>query len=405
MRVILVGLGIGGSALALALQKLGIDYLALEQAPALGEVGAGLQLSPNAVRVLEYLDLGDRLKSFCVEPGAHVFADGITGEVLLQTPLKPKVEAFFGAPYYHAHRADLLAALTEPIDRDHIRLGAQVTGIEHDPAGVAVTLADGRREAGDVLIGADGIHSLVREQVFRPDPPRETGCVAWRGLIPVSFAKELGLARNSHVFVGPHRSVVMYYVRAGDLFNWVGIGPYNSNARESWSQRGSNDAALAEYTGWSEMILKLIAGTESLFMTSLQDREPLETWVDGRVALMGDAAHAMMPFHAQGAGQSIEDAWVLARCLRDGEADIPAALLKYEDLRRDRANLVQHQSRGAEHMFHMSDQEEIAHRNARFAKLQSTAQDGFPSGQRWLYAYDAEKAVTGEDYEWRALKW
>ena len=140
-------------------------------------------------------------------------------------------------------------------------------------------------------------------------------------------------------------------------------------------------------------------------MTALIDRNPLDRWVEGHIALMGDAAHAMVPYHAQGAAQSIEDAWVLGRCLTDSAGDIPAALEKYQDLRLRRANRVQAQSRAAEHMFHMHEPEEIARRNARFAKTQAGAQDGFPTGQRWLFSYDAEKAVQGTDDTWRALNW
>ncbi len=405
MRVIVAGMGIGGAAAALALEKLGVDHLVLEQAPELGEVGAGLQLSPNAVRVLERLDLVRPLKSFCVEPEAHVFADGLTSGHLLRTPLMPKVRDTFGAAYYHAHRADLLDALTGSVRQARYRLGARIVDVSQIAGAVTLKLADGRVETCDALIAADGIHSTVREQIFKPDRPRDTGCVAWRGLVPTEDARKLGFNRSSHVWMGPERSVVMYYVRGEELFNWVGIGPFNANAEESWSAKGSTEAALAEYDGWHRRILDLIACTDSLFMTSLYDREPLDRWVDGRIALMGDAAHAMMPFHAQGAGQSIEDAWVLARVLQESAGDVPGALKKYQDLRLNRANLVQQQSRNAEHLFHMSAPEDMARRNDRFRRLEEEARDGFPSGQRWLFAYDAELAVTGKDDDWRAMTW
>ncbi len=405
MRVIIVGCGIGGATAALALQKAGIEHVVLEQAAELKEVGAGLQLSPNAVRVLEWVGLSDELAKIGAVPQAHLFIDGLSGETLLQTPLMPKVRDFFGAPYYHAHRAELLDILTGATTERQLRLNAEVTSISQNADGVRVTLADGSEEHGDVLIGADGVHSVVREQVFKPDPPRNTGCAAWRGLVPPDVARDLGFERNAYAYMAPHRCAVLYYVSGGEMFNWVGIGPHSENARESWSQRGSNDAALAEYAGWLPQVRDIIAETENLFMTSMRDREPLEKWADGRIALLGDAAHAMLPYHAQGAGQSIEDAWVLARCIEMGASDIPAALLKYQNLRIERANKVQMQSRQAEHMFQMSDADEIAQRNARFAKHQDSAPDGFPIGQRWLYSYDAEKAVTGTDEEWQALSW
>ena len=405
MHVILIGCGIAGAALSLTLKRAGISHLVLEQASKLSEVGAGLQQSPNSIRVLEYLGLKDELARIGVPPAAHLFKDYKTGEVYLKTPLMPKVEEYFGAPYYHVHRADLLDIMVGAMDPSNVRLNCKVVDVKENNDGVEVHLSDGTVEKGDVLIGSDGLHSMVREKFFAPEKPRPSGCVAWRGLVPVDVARKLGFEQNSYVWMGPHRSAVLYYVCGGDLFNWVGIGPYNDNAKESWSQTGSRDAALNEYDGWNEQIRELIAGTESLFMTNMIDREPLDRWVTDRVALMGDAAHAMMPYHAQGAGQSIEDAWVLGRSLEMAEGNIPAALKKYEGLRLDRANRVLLQSRAAENLFHMSDPEEVSRRNARFARHQQEDQDGFPVGQRWLYSYDAEKAVMGTDDEWRELSW
>ena len=312
----------------------------------------------------------------------------------MKTPLMPKAQEIFGAPYYHAHRADLLAELVNRMDPKCVRLNTAVESVEQTSDTVTVRLKGGGAETGDVLIGADGIHSLVREQVFKPDPPRESGCVAWRGLVPVKAAQALGFERNSYIWMAPDRSMVLYYVRGGEVFNWVGIGPFNAKARESWLAKGSKAAALQEYAGWHSQITDLINGTDALFMTALNDRDPLESWVAGRIGLMGDAAHAMMPFHAQGAAQSIEDSWVLTRCLEEAtEGEVPAALKRYEALRLTRANRVQQQSRAAEHLFHMTEPDEIARRNVRFARYETSSQEGFPPGQQWLFSYDAEKAV------------
>lgn len=405
MRVLIVGCGIGGATASLALDTAGIDHLVLEQADELTEVGAGLQLSPNAVRVLEWVGVGDELAQIGVAPGAHVFLDGLTGEVLLRTPLMPEVAKAFGAPYYHAHRAQLLDVLTGAMGEGRVRLGARVDTIASDPDGVRVTLADGTVEEGDVLIGADGVHSVVRQARFDPDPPRNAGCVAWRGVVDASVARSLGFEQNALAYMGPHRCAVLYYVGGGELFNWVGIGPHREHAAESWSQEGSVEAALAEYQGWRPEIRAVMAETEHLFMTSMLDREPLGSWVSGRVALLGDAAHAMLPYHAQGAGQSIEDAWVLARCLQLGPDDPARALLRYQGLRLERANTVQGQSRQFQATWELSDPDEIAARNARFARHQERAAREFPTAQQWLYGYDAEKAVLGTDQEWQARHW
>ena len=404
-RIIIIGLGIGGASTALALEKAGLDYLILEQASQLGEVGAGLQMSPNASRIMDWLGLADELKTIAVEPQAHLFLDGLSAKVLMQTPLMPEVQSAFGAPYYHVHRADLLRLLTSHVDMQRVRLSTQVRAVRQTDHRVYVELTDDETLEADVVIGADGIRSVIRQQVFNPAPPAPSGCIAWRALVPVDKARELGFERNSYVWMGPQRSVVMYYVRAGELFNWVGITPYDGQREESWSAQAPREAALGQYAGWHEQVTSLIDASQSLFVTAISDRAPLDNWVNGRIALMGDAAHAMLPFHAQGAVQSIEDAWVLARCLQRGRDNLPTALLRYEQLRRDRATRVQQQSRAAEHTFHMSDANELKARNARFEQMQAKAANGFPRGQQWLFSYDAEQAVLGQDQAWQSLSW
>jgi salicylate hydroxylase len=408
MRVIVTGAGIGGSVLALALEKAGMDYLVLEQAPALTEVGAGIQLSPNGVRILDWLGLSDALAEFCVEPEAHQLKDWQSGEIVLETPLRALVRERFGAPYYHAHRADVIAALAARLNPGRLRLNAAVVSVSQDGGGVTVTLADGARESGDVLIGADGIHSLVRNQVFNPEPPRPSGYVAWRGMLPAARLAHLGIERQSVAVMGPRLSIVFYYVSGGANLNWVAIGAGDDALRESWSQTASLDDIRESFSGWYDIPRHLIEGTEQLFATALHDREPLPTWVDGRIALMGDAAHAMLPYHAQGAVQSIEDAWVLARCLQMAvetpNPDPGAALLQYQGLRKDRAQRLQLHSRNAERWYHLDDADEIARRNARLAAHGKNSESGLTPQQIWLFSYDAEKAVLGSDDDWRALR-
>jgi salicylate hydroxylase len=405
MRVVIVGGGIGGVTAALALRHHGIDYVVLEQAKALTDVGAGLQLSPNGVRVLDWLGLRQKLAEFCVEPLAHRFQDWRTGEVLLTLPLAPDVEAAYGYPYYHAHRRDLLGALVERLGGDRLRLEAKVLSVTQSDGGVEACLADDSIEKGDVLIGADGIHSLVRDQVIAPDRPRFAGYSAWRGLVPAETARPLGIERYACVWLGHGRSVVIYYVSAGRTVNWVSIGRSPGAERESWSAVGRREDAIAEHAGWHPQVLDLVALTEQSLITRLYDREPLERWVAGRIALLGDAAHAMLPYHAQGAVQSIEDAWVLASCLSRAGSDAPAALRRYEGLRLGRTAQVQQQSRAAQQWYHVADPAEVEKRNARFRRTQAASANGFSSGQDWLYAYDAEKAARGEDADWQRTSW
>ena len=414
MKIIVIGAGIGGSALALALEKAGMDYLVLEQAPELTEVGAGIQLSPNGVRILNWLGLEDDLARFGVQPGGHELKDWQSGETVLRTPLHPLVEQSFGARYYHAHRADVIDALARRLNPERLRLNAKVVSLGQDSAqdggGVTVTLEDGTRESGDVLIGADGIHSLVRNQVFNPEAPRPSGYVAWRGMVPAERAAHLNIERQSFAVMGPRLSIVFYYVSGGDKVNWVAIGAGDDELRESWSQTASKSDVQRSFAGWYPQARGLVDLTDELFVTALHDREPLPNWVDGRIALMGDAAHAMLPYHAQGAVQSIEDAWVLARCLQLGQeiegGDPGAALLKYQGLRKDRAQRLQRHSRNAERWYHLDDAEEVARRNARLARHARNGAEGggVTPQQAWLYSYDAEKAALGTDDDWRALR-
>lgn len=405
MRVIIAGGGVAGLALALALRRQDIDYVVLEQAPGFEAVGAGIQLSPNATRTLGYLGLGDKLDKFAVRPGSHRFVAWDDGRTLLQTPLGSAVEDAFGSPYMHAHRADLLDAILETVGDDpRIRLNAKVQEVGEDGASAWAILESGERVVGDVLIAADGVRSPIREQLFTPEPPRFSGCMAWRGLTSAEAARDLGLAHNSYIWMGPERSMVVYYVSGGSLINWIAIGPSDGDTAESWTSQGTTEAALQEFDGWHPTVRGLIELSEPPFKWALYDRPALDEWVTGRIALIGDSAHAMLPYHAQGAAQSIEDAWVLARRLALA-ADIDAALASYAALRRERTTQVQGASRAAQDLFHLSEPEALERRNRRFAKMQENIGDGFPPGQEWLFSYDAEQAAQGEDAEWRKLAW
>ena len=402
MKVIVIGAGIGGSALALALRQLNIDHVLIEQAPAFGDVGAGIQLSPNGVRVLTRLGLGNALAEFCTEPDFHKYSVWDTGETLLRTALMPRVRDTYGFAYYHAYRPDLIAALTNELSDTQLRMDTLVTDVGQDAAGVWAECADGTRIEGDVLIGADGIHSRVREQVFRPDPPRASGYVTWRGVVDSTAIADLNIPVSAYVDMGPRLSFVYYYVSAGSKLNWLALGKTEDPTRESWSQTASKADVLAAFDGWYERPRRVIEATEQPFVTALYDRQPLERWVDGRIALLGDAAHAMLPYHAQGAVQSIEDAWVLARSL-EREPAPEAALARYQELRFERANLMVQQSRNAQGWYHVDDPAEVAARNERFRRNNDRFGGDFSPQQHWLYSYDADRAALGTDDDWRAL--
>ena len=404
MRVIIVGAGIGGSALALSLERLGIDYIMLEQASAFEEFGAGIQLSPNGVRILERLGIGEPLASFSTEPDFHKYTVWDTGEIVLTTPLKPKVRETYGHAYFHAHRADLIDALTAGLNVGRVRMNARVASVAQDADAVTVTLDDGEVLSGDVLVGADGIHSTVRNQVFVPDEPRPSGYVSWRGIARAETISNLEIPVSAYVDMGPRLSFVYYFVSGGRRLNWLALGQTNDPKRESWSQTATRDEVISAFDGWYDRPRQVIEATEDIFVTALHDREPLKAWVAGRIALMGDAAHAMLPYHAQGAVQSLEDAWVLAKTLYLHGNDPAAALKQYESLRFDRANLMVQQSRNAEGWYHVDSPAEIEARNARFRKTSKKLQGGFSPQQHWLYSYDADMAAEGTDHAWRELR-
>jgi salicylate hydroxylase len=396
LKVLIAGGGIGGITATMALRRRGIEAVLFEQADAFRQVGAGIQVSANAVRVLRGLDLADALARVAVYPEARDYRAWDTGERLFWTPLGARAEARFGAPYYHVHRADLLDVLLSGLGDAHCHLNARVARFEQDANGVAVTLADGRAFAGDVLIGADGIHSTVRAQLFGAEHPRYTGNVAWRGLVPAEHVAHLGLERVTGVWIGPNRSIVQYYVASARTFNWIGISRSAEPGRESWLAEGKIEDALADYAGWHATIRAVIGATPRVLRQALYDREPLPDWRVGRVALLGDAAHPMLPFYAQGAAQSIEDAAIIAGCLAQAPQDPPAALARYVRLRQPRTAWMQALSRREEELYQMTDAAAIAVRNARMSKNRMPESATFPPEQERLYSYDAE-AVLRED--------
>lgn len=393
MRILVVGGGIGGLTLALALRQAGLDGRVYEQAGRLREVGAGLTMAPNAVKVLHRLGLAEALHDVATLPHARDVRDWQSGEVLAQIPLRDTATARWGAPYYMMHRADLHNALRRRLGDEYITLGARCVSVDQDAEQVTACFADGRRVTGDLLIGADGIHSVVREYVAGADRPTWCRQVAWRGLAPASVGREVGLEPNHHLYWGPGKVFVTYYVSAGRLVNWVGVVQSDDDwQEESWSARGDRAEALAHYADWHEPVRTLIAGTESIFRWALFDRPPLATWLRGRVVLLGDAAHPMLPHMGQGAAQSIEDAAMLARCLAADRDDPQRAIEAYVGGRRERAALLQTASRESGISQMLSDPAEIAARNARLRGDAATQLAAFD----WLWGYDVASPAVAQ---------
>ncbi len=390
LKVLVIGGGIGGMTAVLALRQNGIDVQLFEQAAAFGQVGAGIQLSSNAVRILLKLGLGGALKRVATYPEARDYRGWDTGERLYYTPLGQKAEAHFRSPYYAAHRAELLDVLLSGLGEHGFRLSSRIERVDQDQKGVSLTLADGTTEHGDILIGADGIHSTVRAQLFGRELPHYTGNVAWRGLVPAERVAHLDLGSVVGVWMGPNRSIVQYYVAAGKTFNWIGISRSPQPARESWLAEGKIEDALAEYDGWHSTIRTIISETPKVLRQALYDREPLPDWQVGRIVLMGDAAHPMMPFYAQGGAQSIEDAFVLAGCIAEDQDRPIEALARFVKMRLPRTAWMQGLARREEELYQMNDPVAIKARNDRMRTNRFPETATFPAEQERLYAYDAE---------------
>src|SRR5262245_36267530 len=340
-KVAVVGAGIGGLSAAIALIQRGFDVTIYEQADQLGEIGAGVQLSPNASRVLIALGLDQAFEAIAFEPDRHVVRNWKSGGIVSATQMKGVFRAQYGAGYFGAHRADLHAVLQRAVPGACIRLNARCTGVRQSAAGRAMILfADGSEAEADVVVGADGIRSAVRTSLYGPDAPRFTGHIVWRGLVPIEALPKGLIERDMAAWFGPKGTVVHYYVRRGEIVNW--IAHYEMDWREeSWSVESDwREAALA-YAGWHPLLAELFSRTQRCYKWALYDRDPLPRWTVGRVTLLGDAAHPMLPYLAQGAAQAIEDGYVLADMLERYRSDPQQALLAYEQARLPRTARIQ----------------------------------------------------------------
>jgi salicylate hydroxylase len=343
LRVLIAGAGIGGLTAALSLQKRGFDVQVFEQASALGEVGAGLQLSPNALRALCQLGLRDALSAVAVEPAGKEIRLWNSGQAWNLFDLGATAAAEYGYPYLMVYRPDLHRILVDAVQAarpDAITLGAQCIGYSQDMDGVVLNLANDKAVRGDVLIGADGVHSRIRGQLFGADAPTFSGCLAWRGVIPMARLPERLRRPVGANWVGPGAHVIHYPLHGGELMNFVGIVERNDWLVESWTRQGSRDECHADFKGWNEDVHCLIDQVEVPFKWALMARPPLAQWSSGRVSLLGDACHPTLPFLAQGAAMAIEDGYILGRSMEAHAADVPLALKQYQDARIERTTRI-----------------------------------------------------------------
>ncbi len=353
--ITIVGAGLGGLTLALALARLGHSSLVLESAGTLGEVGAGISLPPNALKLFWRLGLRDTLEPLISVPEYGEIRHGETGAFLGKVPFGATLVENYGAPFAQIHRADLHNCLLDAVKnsgRVEIRTDAHVTSAALQPDGVQLELRSGESLAASVVVACDGIRSTLRDQLFTASEPLFTGHVAWRCLIPLDSLPEHLRERRSVVNVADHRQLVHYPVRNMSLLNCVAIVGESDWSIESWTERGDVDELLGYFEHFGEdckTVLRAIP-RDACHRWAIYDRDPISSWTTGRVALLGDAAHPMPPYLGQGAAMAVEDAFVLATALHE-QPDVESAFSAYSELRIERANGSLEESRRAGHRF------------------------------------------------------
>jgi 2-polyprenyl-6-methoxyphenol hydroxylase-like FAD-dependent oxidoreductase len=368
--IAVVGAGIGGLTAAITLARAGLDVQVYEQASQFARVGAGIQMLPNPMLVMRRLGLEARLRHIAFAPVSHLDRDWDTGEVTNDMPMP---EERFGAPYLCLHRAELHRALAEQVPLNQVQLDKRLVGLEPRGDGVTLAFADGTRAQADAVVGADGVHSLVREILLGPDRPIHKGRVAYRGVFPSALLGGLDLGPSRTKWWGPDRHIVVYYTtRTHDEVYFVTSVPEPLDwlTSESWSAKGDIRELRKAYVGFHPDVQAVLAACPDCHKWAILEREPLPRWSDGRVVVLGDACHPMTPYMAQGGATAIEDAVVLARCLV--EDDFEPAFRRFE-----------------------------AHRKPRTSRIQAISSANTWLRQRepdtdWLYGYDAWEVDLGD---------
>jgi salicylate hydroxylase len=387
LTVGIVGGGIGGLAAAAFLQQEGIDTTVYEQASALSAVGAGLVVAPNAARLLRRLGALERFEERAVQLDVGwEFRRWQDGAVLSAEDLAGRCKGLYGEQTYTAHRADLLDAIKSAVDPATVRLGAKCTGAELGGNRPSLRFADGTTASHDVVVGADGVHSVLRGIVTEPTAPTYSGMCAFRALVPAHRAPDFARRRAQVLWLGEGRHLVHYPVSGGEFINLVAFAPAGDYAVESWTATATVEEFLSEFAGWDPRLEDLIRSAEQVGRWALLDRAPLDRWTRGRVTLLGDAAHAMFPFFAQGAAQAMEDAAALALTLSAHLEEHEAALTAYERMRLPRTTRLQEASRDRAEINHLADGPDQVARDMALARVDPL------KANAWIYGYDLESA-------------
>jgi salicylate hydroxylase len=354
-KIIIAGAGIGGLCAALALAKHSFEVDVYEQSPHIGEVGAGLQLSPNAMHVLQALGIADEVHAKAFSPQSAVMRHYHTGKPYFTVPLGEQAIQQFGAPYLHIHRADLHTALHNACKdmKVSIHLGQAIQSYQQTPQKLSVQFDNEQSLNADVLIGADGIKSNIQACMLGQTAAEFTGQVAWRGVVEARKLPKGLIKPNANLWVGPGKHFVSYYLRGGNLVNFIAVQERTDWQKESWNEPGNIAQLRGTFSNWHPEVTTLLEATQDCFLWALFDRKPLPKWSDRNVALLGDACHPMLPFLAQGAAMAIEDSYALAHCL-SRNSNTQSALQTYQDIRLPRTRKIQLDARKNASLYHMS---------------------------------------------------
>jgi len=341
LSIAIVGAGMGGLTAAATLRQAGFQVHVYEQAQRFERIGAGIQMMPNSMKVLRRIGVEDRLRRAAFQPYSHLNREWDTGRVMRELPMP---ESLFGAPYLCMHRAELHDALLAALPGNLIQLGKKLVGIEQNAGRVTLIFEDGTRSSADAVVGADGVHSVVRDFIVGPDAPIHKGRIAYRAVFPAALMNGFDIGRSRTKWWGPDRHIVIYYTTAArsELYFVTSVPePAEWMTRESWSAKGDVQELRAAYEGFHHDVRAVLEACPDCHKWAILEREPLPRWSNGHVVLLGDAAHPMTPYMAQGAATAIEDAAVLARCFEAKAPDVEGAFRLYEGHRKPRTSRIQ----------------------------------------------------------------